>query len=187
MQALGVTVAAVPTTLLSNHPLYPTVRGRVLDATGAVLLAQSDPSASFDGAAGRIEHKFDLAAGARTEVCLKIPYVPDAKGLLAPASSADFAAVHREVSAFWSGLLAKGATIDVPEPRINDVWRAYAASLDVEPELRAALVDPSRVWDACSTMADRCGRIRPKRSCGAWPRSVSMCGSCSSTRPSPPT
>ena len=32
MQAEGVTVAAVPTTLLSNHPRYPTTRGRVLDA-----------------------------------------------------------------------------------------------------------------------------------------------------------
>jgi len=32
MQAEGVNVAAVPTTLLSNHPRYPTVRGRVLDA-----------------------------------------------------------------------------------------------------------------------------------------------------------
>src|SRR3954449_5151457 len=32
MQAEGVTVAAVPTTLLSNHPRYPTVRGRVMDA-----------------------------------------------------------------------------------------------------------------------------------------------------------
>ncbi|PNG26014.1 pyridoxal kinase [Methylocella silvestris] len=32
MQALGVAVAAVPTTLLSNHPRYPTLRGRVLDA-----------------------------------------------------------------------------------------------------------------------------------------------------------
>ncbi|VFU07722.1 pyridoxal kinase [Methylocella tundrae] len=32
MQTLGLTVAAVPTTLLSNHPLYPTMRGRVLDA-----------------------------------------------------------------------------------------------------------------------------------------------------------
>jgi pyridoxine kinase len=32
MQALGVAVAAVPTTLLSNHPVYPTMRGRVLDA-----------------------------------------------------------------------------------------------------------------------------------------------------------
>ncbi len=31
MQALGVEVAAVPTTLLSNHPIYPTLRGRVLE------------------------------------------------------------------------------------------------------------------------------------------------------------
>jgi pyridoxine kinase len=32
MQAEGVIVAAVPTTLLSNHPRYPTVRGRVLES-----------------------------------------------------------------------------------------------------------------------------------------------------------
>lgn len=32
MQAEGVTVAAVPTTLLSNHPRYPSLRGRVLEA-----------------------------------------------------------------------------------------------------------------------------------------------------------
>lgn len=31
MQAEGVNVAAVPTTLLSNHPRYPTLRGRVLE------------------------------------------------------------------------------------------------------------------------------------------------------------
>ncbi|MCF8470622.1 MAG: pyridoxal kinase [Parvibaculum sp.] len=32
MQAEGVTVAAVPTALLSNHPHYPTMRGTILDA-----------------------------------------------------------------------------------------------------------------------------------------------------------
>ncbi|MFQ8432478.1 pyridoxal kinase [Amaricoccus sp. W119] len=32
MQAEGVNVAAVPTALLSNHPHYPTMRGRILDA-----------------------------------------------------------------------------------------------------------------------------------------------------------
>ena len=32
LQARGIEVAAVPTTLLSNHPHYPTMRGRVLDA-----------------------------------------------------------------------------------------------------------------------------------------------------------
>jgi hypothetical protein len=99
-------------------------RGLVLDAAGSVLLAQSDPRATFDGVTGRITHKFDLAAGSTAEVCFKMPYIPDGKGLLGPASSSDFATVHREVSAFWSGLLAQGAMIDVPEPRINDIWRA---------------------------------------------------------------
>lgn len=33
MRALGVDVAEVPTTLLSNHPHYPTTRGRVLEAS----------------------------------------------------------------------------------------------------------------------------------------------------------
>lgn len=32
MRAAGAAVAEVPTTLLSNHPRYPTMRGRVLDA-----------------------------------------------------------------------------------------------------------------------------------------------------------
>lgn len=32
LQAFGIEVAAVPTTLLSNHPHYATMRGRVLDA-----------------------------------------------------------------------------------------------------------------------------------------------------------
>jgi len=32
LQAAGFEVAAVPTTLLSNHPHYPTMRGRVLEA-----------------------------------------------------------------------------------------------------------------------------------------------------------
>lgn len=32
MQAAGLEVAAVPTTLLSNHPHYPTMRGRILES-----------------------------------------------------------------------------------------------------------------------------------------------------------
>jgi len=32
LQARGIEVAAVPTTLLSNHPHYPSMRGGVLDA-----------------------------------------------------------------------------------------------------------------------------------------------------------
>jgi acetylornithine deacetylase/succinyl-diaminopimelate desuccinylase-like protein len=42
-----------------------------------------------------------------------------------------------------------------PAALINDVWRAYAASLDVDADTRAALVDPARVWDACATLPDQ--------------------------------
>src|SRR5665213_2916125 len=40
MQMHGIDVVAVPTTLLSNRPGYPTIRGRVLDAqlVGDLLL-----------------------------------------------------------------------------------------------------------------------------------------------------
>ena len=41
-----------------------------------------------------------------------------------------------------------------PATEINDVWRAYAAALDLDAETRAALVDPQRAWDACSSIAD---------------------------------
>ncbi len=41
-----------------------------------------------------------------------------------------------------------------PAAEINDVWRAYAASLNLDPETRAALVDPVRVWEACASIAD---------------------------------
>ena len=39
-----------------------------------------------------------------------------------------------------------------PAAEINDVWRAYAAALDLDAETRAALVDPARVCEACETI-----------------------------------
>lgn len=52
IQAEGVNVAAVPTTLLSNHPRYPTLRGRVLDAElVADLLRGVEERGLVDGAA----------------------------------------------------------------------------------------------------------------------------------------
>lgn len=41
-----------------------------------------------------------------------------------------------------------------PAAGIGEVWRRYVeGSLD-DPELRAALVDPARVWEACESAAD---------------------------------
>lgn len=39
-------------------------------------------------------------------------------------SELSFDSVHREVVAFWRRYLAQGAEIEVPEARLNDVWRS---------------------------------------------------------------
>ena len=86
---------------------------RTLDAHRAVLMVASDT-----------RRKFELQPGESAQLYLKIPYIPDSKPWLGEASKADFESAHGRVKAFWSGLLAKSATIDVPEPRVNNVWRA---------------------------------------------------------------
>ncbi len=97
--------------------------GRVLDGNGAVLLVQSDARAKFDEATGRIAHSFELSPGETQTTCFKMPYVPDAKGLVKAATVADFGATYQTVRSFWEGMLAKAAKIEVPEQRINNVWR----------------------------------------------------------------
>jgi acetylornithine deacetylase/succinyl-diaminopimelate desuccinylase-like protein len=42
-----------------------------------------------------------------------------------------------------------------PAAIINDVWRSYAAALDLDAETKEALVDPARVWDACAAIPDQ--------------------------------
>src|SRR6202035_942467 len=51
MQMHGIDVVAVPTTLLSNRPGYPTIRGRVLEAElGADLLVGIEERGAVDAA-----------------------------------------------------------------------------------------------------------------------------------------
>jgi hypothetical protein len=67
---------------------------------------------------------FDLKPGASAAVYMKIPYIPDRKHLLHTPSQADFDAAHKRVRDFWNGLLARGPRIELPEPRLQNVWRA---------------------------------------------------------------
>jgi hypothetical protein len=113
-------VSNAPRTAVLQQEVILNDAGRVkvendgsLDANGAVLMRASDE-----------RHKFDLQPGESVGVAMKIPYVPDSKGLLGAASTKEFDAVHKRVHDFWEGLLAKAARIDVPEPRVNNVWRA---------------------------------------------------------------
>jgi hypothetical protein len=86
---------------------------RVLDPRGGVLLVSSDS-----------RRKFELKPGQLAALYFKIPFLPDSRPLVGAASKADFEAAHDRVKAFWTELLARGAAIDVPEPRVNNVWRA---------------------------------------------------------------
>ncbi len=44
-----------------------------------------------------------------------------------------------------------------PRAGVSDLWRAYVGALDLDDDLRAALVDPARVYDACERLDD--GRV----------------------------
>jgi acetylornithine deacetylase/succinyl-diaminopimelate desuccinylase-like protein len=41
-----------------------------------------------------------------------------------------------------------------PRAQIGEVWRTYVEGRVADPELRSALLDPARVWDACSALGD---------------------------------
>ncbi|MEK7407229.1 MAG: hypothetical protein AAB225_19315 [Acidobacteriota bacterium] len=99
--------------ILNDGGQTRTEGARVLDPGGAVLMVANES-----------RRKFELKPGESAQLYFKIPYVPDAKPLVAAPSKTDFEAAHARVRAFWSGLLARAASIDVPEPRLNNVWRA---------------------------------------------------------------
>lgn len=96
----------------------------VLDATGKVVMAFDGGETTFDADRQRLTHRVRLAPGASASVILKIPYAPAPPADLQPAAPADFTAAHTRVREFWMHLLAGGTQIRVPEPRVNDMWRA---------------------------------------------------------------
>ncbi|MBM3735202.1 MAG: hypothetical protein FJW39_05385 [Acidobacteria bacterium] len=84
-------------------------------------LEHSDPDARHDAAAGRITHRFDLKPRARQAVYFTIPYQP---GDVEKPVAARFNEVHTASRKMWLDLLARGTNIEVPEKRVNDIWRA---------------------------------------------------------------
>ena len=87
--------------------------GMAMDDSDGVLAAFSDT-----------RQEFPLEPGTSAAVALKIPYVPDTRHLLKAATLRDFTKAHQRERDFWEGLLEKGAKIEVPEERVNNVWRA---------------------------------------------------------------
>src|SRR3970282_739518 len=46
-----------------------------------------------------------------------------------------------------------------PSPYVDDLWAAFVASLDVDPALKAALVDPSRVDETIAKLSPAMARF----------------------------
>jgi hypothetical protein len=112
--ANGVRTAVLrPEIVLSDGGAVRQDGNSVLDPNGAVLLSTSTA-----------QHEFPLHPGESVVIAMKIPYVPDSGHAMQAATLAGFDAAHRRVHDFWEGLLAEGAQIDVPEARVNNVWRA---------------------------------------------------------------
>jgi hypothetical protein len=110
----GARTAVLRPEVILNDGGNPRTEGaNVSDASGALLLSVSET-----------RREFPLRPGESVAVAMKIPYVPDAKHLMQAATVADFEAAHQRVRGFWQGMLEKGAEIEVPEPRVNNVWRA---------------------------------------------------------------
>jgi pyridoxine kinase len=154
LAALGVAAAGVPTTLLSNHPAYPTVRGRALEgAEVAALLA---------GAAER-----GLAAGAAVIVS---GYLGRAE---TGAAVAEFVARARA---------ANPGVRYICDPVAGDDGRFFvdeavrAALARLVP--RADIVTPNRFelgWLAGRAVEDRAGAIGAARALGRPGVAVTGC------------
>ncbi|PYV07480.1 MAG: hypothetical protein DMG07_28755 [Acidobacteria bacterium] len=97
-------------------------QGKLLDAPGKILVAHSDPGASFDAVTQRLSHRLALGAGESRAVYLAVPYLPAAR--LDPVDRARFESEHARTRHFWIDLLGSGMKLDLPEARANDVWRA---------------------------------------------------------------
>ena len=110
----GDRVAVLHPEVILNDKGKTSINGsQIVNGDGAVLVSFADT-----------RREFHLKSRETAELDMKIPYIPDRKGLMKPASVTDVTAAHERVRHFWEGLLAKGAQIDVPEKRVNDVWRA---------------------------------------------------------------
>ncbi|MGI8785324.1 MAG: hypothetical protein ACR2L2_16935 [Acidobacteriota bacterium] len=97
---------------------------RIVDSARAALLVHSDPRASFDGKKQRLSHRVLLAAKETAAMYFKIPYRPDSENRLKPAGRESFERSYRKVRDFWLALLETGMKIEVPEARVNAIWRA---------------------------------------------------------------
>lgn len=91
---------------------------------GKTVIAHSDIDARWDPAARRLTHEISLAGGEKKAIYFRIPYKP---GLAAIPDRYDFNRTYQSANRFWMNLLGSGTQIEVPEERVNKLWKALLA------------------------------------------------------------
>lgn len=71
-----------------------------------------------------IEIVGDLPAGARREIVLKLPSPAAPADAVASLAALDFTESRAATLKYWEDWLAAGARFDVPEPKVNELFRA---------------------------------------------------------------
>jgi len=107
--------------------MNPSAQKRTVDVT---LRFQSKPEAPAP-----LQQQVAVPAGGTAEACFKIPSPMKGRSP-APVDRPEFAARLAEVTASWKELLNAGMQVTVPEPRVNDAYRAWLAYnfLDVDKQ-----------------------------------------------------
>ncbi len=93
--------------------------GRVVDERGAVLMTHT----AEDGQGSRVTQPFTVEPGARVDVYFEIPYRPGLGGL-EKTPDAGYSGALDSTRSFWESILSRGAQLEVPEKRINNIWKA---------------------------------------------------------------
>ncbi|MCX6560714.1 MAG: hypothetical protein NTZ26_09370 [Candidatus Aminicenantes bacterium] len=87
------------------------------------------------------EWTLSLAAGASHKIRLKIPWAVRTVKYQEPTAP-DYARAYGQVVDFWSKDLASGLQINVPEPRVNDAYRAWLAYASLDVDKRNDVLEP---------------------------------------------
>lgn len=78
--------------------------------------------------------------GGSQSVAMRIPFSNPAEG--SEISQAEFEQQRNETASWWRALLAKGIQIQVPEPRVNEAWRAWLTYNFIDVDKRGDVYEP---------------------------------------------
>lgn len=126
---------------------------------GDRVIATADPSLEFEklpahGTMARFRVRVPLAASGTRSFTLTNLYRAGDAALLAKLKSQNYDAEHRRMLAYWDAVAARGASIHVPDERLNNLYRTFlpritmCSAIDPQgmPVMHTGPIQYARVW-----------------------------------------